>query len=207
MSGKDIRGGGKMIITKIIQHELKRQGFASFLIYGPQGSGRTTLALLAMKEIYGSWDDALKHTYFNLESLIADLKEAFQKGERIPVILIDDAEIVFSVYQEKKELVQSFWMLFETMRDVVSSIIFVSEETDDFVKNIKPKMKYAVYIKRLNDKKSIAMGYELSYKPSGKIHAEKRFEITFPLCLPPKVRERYKKMREPLIKQLCHTSF
>jgi len=190
-----------MIISNLIKQEYERYGFVSFFLYGPQGSGKTTLALLELRDVYGSWREALKHTYFHLEPLVADLRDAFQERRRIPAILIDDAGIALLKYRWQKEAEQWFGKFYNLIRTVAAGIIFTSVESDDIIRFVRRKIRYIVKVERRGDW-AIATGYVRHLSPLGDYYVERAFEIEFQLHLPEKVREKYEALRRQAVAKL-----
>ena len=71
----------------------RRHDFESLFIVGPQGMGKTTYALLVLREVYDDWDRALKHLTFDPREVLPVLKRALKEGFRIPLIVFDDAKL------------------------------------------------------------------------------------------------------------------
>ncbi len=78
-------------------------GFISAVIFGKQGSGKTTYALKAMRDAFyklynlstkdDAWEYVKKYYFFELPEALEVIYNAFENDQRIPVILFDDAGI------------------------------------------------------------------------------------------------------------------
>ena len=188
--------------SRIIKREYKRYGFASFFMYGHQGSGKTTYALKILKEVYGGWENVLRYTYFHIDQLIDDLEIAFDNYRRIPAVLVDDAGLAILKYYWQKEGEQWFSRFFNLIRSASSSVIFTSVETDDIVKFIRTKIKYVCMLVRHGDDWSEARGYERVLLPNGKRIERLKFIDSFKLRLPDDIRSHYEELRRDAIKRL-----
>ena len=188
--------------SKIIKREYKRYGFASFFVYGPQGSGKTTYSLKILKEVYGSYKDALRYLHFHLEPLIANLHAAFQAGTRYPSVIIDDAGIALLKYRWQRDAEQWFAKFYNLIRSVAGSIIFTSVEAEDIIKFVRNKVTYLVSIERMNDNISFARGYRRYLLPSGRYFVRLEFVDKFNLNIPESVRKEYENMRRAAINLL-----
>ncbi len=78
-------------LTQQILKEYKRDGFISALVFGKQGNGKTTYALITAKEVYeklgyeNPWETALDRLYFELPESIPLLRQAFHERKKIPI--------------------------------------------------------------------------------------------------------------------------
>ena len=184
--------------SKIIKYEYGRMGFSSFFVYGYQGVGKTTYALKVLKEVYGSWDLALKHLYFRLEPLMTDLSRYFAEGKRIPAVVVDDAFIALPKYRWMQDAELWFFEFFNLARTTVAGIIFTSIESVDIAKFVRDKIRYRIHVIRFGDK-AVARGYEVVMYPSLEKGVRLVFEDRFSLSLPVDVREKYDTHRRAIM--------
>lgn len=201
-----------LTFTKRVLQAYKRYGFESLFIIGPQGSGKTTYALLVLYEVYRDWDKVLEHTFFDLPRAIEKLEKAFDSGERLPVILFDDAGIHLSKYlwfsPEGRALVMWFNAFYNLIRTVCSAVIFTSPDMDTMVE-IRKK-SWWVGEPRLprhassNQHVREMVLYKKRITVTGQVFATKRAIDIYKLdAIPSSVRQRYEeKRREALRKTL-----
>ncbi len=180
----------------------KNYSFVSAFIYGPQGVGKTTYALKTLYYVYKDWDCVLKHTFFDYESLINRLEEAFDKGERIKALLIDDAGLVFIKYLWRSSPSIWFSKLYNLIRSLATGVIFTSVEVTDIIKFIRDKVIYRVSMERVGPNESVATGYKVIITPMLESTVKRIFQDHVSLELPNEVREHYERIRRNVIGNL-----
>jgi hypothetical protein len=117
--------------------EYKRDGFISALVFGKQGNGKTTYALITAKEVYeklgyeNPWETALDRLYFELPESLPLLKQAFYERSKIPVIIFDDASIWFSKYYWYTDVQKAFFKIYALIRTLVTAVIFTTPSPND----------------------------------------------------------------------------
>jgi len=196
-------------VTKQILKSYHDKGFAGVEIFGQQGLGKTTYALKVMKQVYQElgvgdpWNQALSMTFFDVEDFIPLLVEARVKGERIPVVLFDDAGIWLEKYAWQRETIRGFIKLYKMIRTFVSAVIFTTPSPEDIVKNIREKAWFQIKIVRSGRNQSgtplgQAMLFKYEVKKDGNsLRGVVREEAidTFAVRLPQVIYEKYEKMR------------
>jgi len=192
----------KPTLSLFIDKAYENYGFVSAFIYGSQGSGKTTYALKTLYYVYGSWEEALNNTYFYIDDLLPRLYDTFNRGERIKAILLDDAGVWLMKYHWRKDFSVWFSKLFNLLRTIVSGVIFTSVEATDIVKFVRDKMMYRVYVIKISNTHSIAIGYKVNITPLLEQYVERIFEDTYSLKLPNDVREKYEAKRREAISTL-----
>jgi len=124
-------------LTQQILKEHKRDGFISALVFGKQGNGKTTYALITAKEVYEKlgyedpWKIALDRLYFELPESIPILRQAFHERKKIPVIIFDDASIWFSKYYWYTDVQKAFFKIYALTRTLVTAVIFTTPSPND----------------------------------------------------------------------------
>jgi len=124
-------------LTQQILKEYKRDGFVSALVFGKQGNGKTTYAMVTSKEVYEKlgyekpWQTALDRLYFELPECLPLLKEAFYGRTKIPVIIFDDASIWFSKYYWYTDIQKTFFKIYALIRTLVTAVIFTTPSPND----------------------------------------------------------------------------
>jgi len=186
-------------LSYLIRKAYKNYGFVSAFIYGPQGVGKTTYGLKVLYYVYGSWDLALKYTFFDLEETKRTLENAFNNNKRIRAILLDDVGVWLIKYSWRSNPSIWFSKLYNMIRSVCSGVIFTSVEVSDIIKFIRDKVIFRVAVKKVSFDRSLAIGYKVNTLPSLDQYVERVFEDEFGLTLPSYVRSYYElKRREAL---------
>jgi hypothetical protein len=141
-------------------------GFISAVIFGKQGSGKTTYAMKAMRDVFyklynlstkdDAWQYVRKYYFFELPDALEVIYNAFENDQRIPVILFDDAGIWLSKYQWYEKYMIVFYKLYALIRTRVSAVIFTSPSPDDIALFLREKGWIQIRIKWSNKKDRIA---------------------------------------------------
>jgi len=124
-------------LTQQVLKEYKRDGFISALVFGKQGNGKTTYALITAKEVYeklgyeNPWQTALDRLYFELPESIPVLRQAFNERKKIPVIIFDDASIWFSKYYWYTDVQKAFFKIYALIRTLTTCVIFTTPSPND----------------------------------------------------------------------------
>lgn len=189
-------------LSLFINNAYKEHSFVSAFIYGAQGVGKTTYGLKTLYYVYGSWKEALDNTYFYIDDLLPRLREAFDRGERIKAILLDDAGVWLVKYYWRRDFSIWFSKFFNLMRTIISGIIFTSVEVTDIIKFVRDKVMYRVHVMRTGENSSEAIGYRVRTSPLLEQYVERIFEDKFTLSLPDNVRREYEAKRRQAITTL-----
>ncbi len=189
-------------LSLFIKKAYENYGFTSAFMYGIQGSGKTTYALKVMYHVYGDWGKVLERTYFNVDKFIEDTKYYFEKDERIPVVLFDDAGLSIIKYSWRRDFAQWFSRFYNLVRTVCSAILFTSVEVTDILKFIRDKVEFRVQLVRVSHDTSYAIGYRVYTTPLLDQYVKRVFKDIVKLELPQNVREAYESMRKRAIGEL-----
>lgn len=202
------------ILTKMIKSALRRQDFVSCFVIGPQGSGKTTYAMLVLHEIYKDWDNVLRHLYFDPREALPELKNALRSGSRMPLIVFDDAGLHLSKYlissnKEGFHLVRLINGLFNLIRTLTAGVIFTSPDMD-ILKELRKKawvVAEPTAPHGVEDPSRLAKLYRKRIAPSGKVYIHKLGYDAYDLrAIPNDVRAEYEEKRraamEPLLEEL-----
>jgi len=199
-----------LTFTRKVLSAYKRYGFESLFIIGPQGSGKTTYALLVLYEVYRDWGKVLEYTFFDLERALKHLDEALNSGERLPVILFDDAGIHLSKYlwysSEGRALVMWFNALYNLIRTICAAVIFTSPDLDTLVE-VRKKSWWVGEPKIPHQTASDAYErhmvlYKKRVMASGQVIVSKRAIDVYRLdIIPNDVRKKYEEMRREALKK------
>lgn len=206
-------------LTKLIEKAHESEGFISAFVYGHQGVGKTSYCLHVAADVYGSWDVALKHLFFEpLEAIDRMLQtiEAMERGEgeRIKVLIMDDAGTWLSKTSWWEESKQEFAELFDLIRTACSCVIFNSP-ANNIIRRISDEVMLRVKITKIDAKMDemlksmgysvnpakyrVAVLYQHGLTPMFKGYVRKEAYDVFPLHYP--VHDEYKRIRLRFVKE------
>jgi hypothetical protein len=161
--------GARLGTSRRILEAYEKCEFFGLIVYGPQGIGKSTYMLKVLKEVYGSWDLALKHVVFSLDDLIDIIKTE----ERILCIGWDDAGIHGHKYKyfRHKESVELISAWLDAIRTQVAGLIITTVNPFNLLKPVRTSlgMRYGKVIvnKEEYDYRAVKV-YEMTVLPNGK---------------------------------------
>jgi DNA-binding ferritin-like protein (Dps family) len=120
----------KSELNRDIHNAIYNDDYLWIVCHGPPRSSKTTLALWCAYAVYENWDDVLKATVFNLQSVLHRIENGIPKRvftsnglhERVPIIIYDD----FGVHSNKADTQHSSgWDIFKGSFDALGTEIAV----------------------------------------------------------------------------------
>ena len=196
----------------------KENGFVGCVIYGLQGSGKTTFAMRTLFRYFrevgydeeGSWEWTLKNTFFSVaevldaldpESIVAMLREA---------IIWDDAGVHASAYLSKLDpgTTRMIAAAIQLARTQTCGILFTTPHPTGILRCVRDMPDwYRVHIRYVGQKDgvkySVANIYKVKVSPLGETYAKKVVaEAPFKVRLPDEVYQTYMKRRAEFIQKL-----
>jgi len=196
-----VRSLSEPTLSFLIRRAYSQYGFVSAFIYGSQGEGKTTYAMWVLRYVYGDWPTAVNYVFMDTKPLILRLKEAHEKGERIPAVLIDDAGKSLIKYSWGERGSIAFAILYNLMRSVCSGVLFTSVEATDIIKFVRDKVQFRVHVRRVGPEESIAVGYKVGYSPLLEPYVRRFFTDRYSLRLPNDVRKRLEEIRRESVEE------
>ena len=203
-----------LILARLVQSALRRYDFVSAFVIGPQGMGKTTYAMLVAYEVYRDWDLVLSHLYFDPREALPRFKDALKSGERLPLLVFDDAGLHLSKYlvsssREGFHLTRLLNGLVNLARTLTAAIIYTSPDMD-ILKELRKKawvVAEPTAPHGVSKPECIAKLYRKRIAPSGKVYVHKLGYDAYRLdAIPPDVRREYEEKRraamEPLLEEL-----
>jgi len=132
----------------------RNMGFVSAVIFGPQGTGKTTYAFKVARDVeyalrgLETKDEAWKYVnyFFELPEALDFIQQLTEKDQRIPYIIFDDASIWLSKYYWFKDYMKAFYSYYALMRTRVSAVIFTTPAPDDIAYFLREKGWYQIKI-------------------------------------------------------------
>jgi len=134
---------------------IKKQRHVSLILYGPRGAGKSRTALIIAYSIlyyqkykklpqtkeefedFDLWSRVVhRQVIYNPEQLIRKIKN---RKTRIPVLIIDDANIMFNsrIYRENAKLYFALIGLFATIRTEVANLIITAVDPEELIKPLR----------------------------------------------------------------------
>lgn len=213
-----------MILADLIERAYKYNGVITAYVYGDFGYGKTSYALWTAHKVLGSWDKVLNYLFFDPKDAIKMMEKAIKCGERMKVIIMDDAGLWLDrlTWWEKDKV--EFMNFFNLIRSVSAGVIFTTP-TQELPKQIIRKCMFRVNVRPsneeeiinvlgsegLNDLKNtvrkyglkemfnVAIGYKLKTLPSFNELVRKEFYDFYPLHYP--IHEDYEEKRRKALRK------
>jgi len=199
----------RTLLADLIEDAWSKTGFVSALIFGMQGAGKTTYALRTAYAVYGSWEEALRHLFFDPLPALELLQEANEKGERVKLVIFDDAGWWLSKYLWYVEggisTIFAINGLFNLIRTLCSAVIFTSPLVNDVLKPLREKCWLRIKIRR-SGHYGLATIYKVDYTPKLRLTCNKVGADRFVLYVNNDTYERYCKMRQEFINEQLYAT-
>jgi len=160
----------KFILSRKIAQALRQGGFFGCIIYGAQRLGKSSYAAQVMHEIYGDWGKVNDHMLFELEDVVAVLKDASNKGKVIPVLTWDDCGVHGNklLYFQNRLLVQYLSSLIDVVGVSLGGLIMTTPSPLNLLSALRGYEFYRIKVVRRdsgNGRQAIA--YNSKLLPSG----------------------------------------
>ncbi|ACZ35727.1 DnaA-like protein [Sulfolobus spindle-shaped virus 6] len=137
-------------------------GFVSAVIFGKQGSGKTTYAFKVARDVFwklnnlSTKDDAWQYVqnsyFFELPDALSKIQDAIDNDYRIPLIIFDDAGIWLSKYVWYEDYMKTFYKIYALIRTRVSAVIFTTPSPEDLAFYLREKGWYQIRVTMVNRK-------------------------------------------------------
>lgn len=141
-------------------------GFVSAVIFGRQGSGKTTYAFKVARDVFwklnnlenkdDAWQYVRESYFFELPDALTKIQDAIDNDYRIPLIIFDDAGIWLSKYVWYEDYMKTFYKLYALIRTRVSAVVFTTPSPEDLAFYLREKGWYQIRVTMVNRKKMIA---------------------------------------------------
>jgi hypothetical protein len=204
-----------MYLSSLIREAYESNGVVIAYVYGHMGYGKTSYALWTAYEVLGDWRRVLRYVFFDLGDAIDVMWRHVRRGERIPIMILDDAGFFLNrlTWWERDKV--EFMELLNLARSMAAGIVFTSP-THEIPRQILSKTNYRVAVRPLEpeevakseaatevsrvarrlglaDYVAVARGYQLVVLPSFSKRVRKEFIDYYPLHYP--VFEEYTRIR------------
>jgi hypothetical protein len=187
----------KLCLTNRI---LNKNSFVIATISGERRLGKSMLALMYLKDMYGTWEEAFAHMFYTMEDFINYQVNTRLRGIREPLVVVDDAGVFFSknMWSIDREGVILMSNSFETVGTVVKSVIFTLPNSDNLIKSIRESESIVdIKVRQGRGKfNRTGTGYLHRKMPAGNIITTKEFVENYDVRVPDEVYNRYFKLRD-----------
>jgi len=113
-------------LAGLIKKAIKGEAVVTAYVFGEFGFGKTSYALWTAYEVLGDWGKVLKHLFFEPEEAIEVMGKAIESGERLPIIIMDDAGLWLDKLTWWEEDKVAFMEFFNLIRSVAAGVIFTT---------------------------------------------------------------------------------
>ena len=194
-----------LTLADLIKKAYRYNGIVTAYVYGEFGYGKTSYALWTAYEVYGSWKKALDNLYFKPREVIEAIGQVLERGERIPLIIMDDAGLWLDKLTWWEPDKVKFMELFNLFRSLASGVIFTTP-SEELPRQILNKCFFRIKVEIANPSNeptniiesvqklantyslypqvSKAIGYRLKTLPSFFRLVKKKFYDYFPTHYP-----------------------
>lgn len=182
------------------QRILAKNSFVMATISGERQIGKSMYMLIALYDMYGSWDAVFDHLFYTMDDLMNYLIKARESGLRDILIGVDDAGIYFGANQwsVNREGVVLMSGVFDTIGTVVKGCIFTMPNRSNLIKNIR--IGEAIVDIRIRQGRHkydrLAEAYTHTKTPKDQDVVKKIFVDRYDVRIPTSIYERYAKLRD-----------
>ncbi len=213
-----------MELSDLIRKAMKSDAVVTAYVFGEFGHGKTSYALWTAYEVLGNWGKVLKFLFFDPEEAVEVMGRAIDSGERLPIIIMDDAGLWLDRLTWWEEGKVAFMQFFNLIRSVAAGVIFTTP-TEELPKQIIRKCFFRVkvmpayketVVKRFGEEgyesllktikgyglkpvMNMAVGYRLRMLPSFMEYVKKEYYDFYPLHYP--IYEEYKVKRQAALRK------
>jgi len=153
-------------IVKLINWAWANNEVADIVIEGKKGSGKTTLALMIAAYVYAkrgkpNWQKALDSLYFKPTQLLLSLIKRVSQGDKIKVVILDDAGAWISKWTITSEK-EAFFEAFELSRTLVGGMIFTNVAS--LAKYLRMTSTLRIRVRRLSYQERVELAERIDNK-------------------------------------------
>ena len=185
-------------IARMIEKAYESYDGLFIYVVGRIGAGKTSFALHTLREVYGNWNAALDHLFFDIRDFMKAAYGAMKRGQRFKAVLIDDAGASLNALRFREQSMMEIAEVMNLARSFTAAVIFTTPDVYDVLKRVRVKAMFVVQVKAQNVEKSVALVYQTRYSAAyDKYYRKFICEIEFPRKYP--VHERYMRLRKKYI--------
>jgi hypothetical protein len=189
-------------LAEMIRKAAREDEHMSIVLIGKRGSGKTAFSLHLGKEVYGSYEEALKNLY--LPTMIKDLSRrvisTLQEDKVIPMVIMDDAGNSFMKYGGTTREVRHWFRLVNLMRGAIACVVYT--DVASIHKYLRSTSNYRglVRVKFEEEEKkwSLVRLYEVRFNVFLDESVKPIAEIKYETRYPDHIYAKYKRMRNQI---------
>ncbi len=167
-----------------------------------RGIGKSVYALRILIDVYKTWRwDILKnYIVFMPQDFLRLLDRIIETGERLPLIVWDDAGFWLNKQRWMNKFVVAVRENLNVIRTAVTSIIFTAPTWNELARGVRDHIDILVLVTRNNNESSIAKGYKVVQGVFEEYRRETIFTDYFHIMLPNEIYQPYDSMRRSYVK-------
>jgi hypothetical protein len=137
-------------ILDYLQNAIEKNGYEMVLIWGNQGSGKSSFMLYLAYQILGDWDKVLNQLCFTPMDVIRKAEE-LPFGKRYPLLLWDDVGVHFPAtsFRTNIDIYEAVGRMLDVYRTIASVIICTAPDIRRFPKVMRDNETIEVWMTRL----------------------------------------------------------
>ncbi len=196
-----IRNTSGLRTVDLILNSYRNTGFYSDIIYGVQGVGKSSYAFQLAYYVYRDWRLVFLHLIIDPLQLMDFLKFLRKNDLRAPVIIVDDAGILFgrTVYLADRRRYIAIKGIVDLARSGSASILYTTPSPLGLSNQLRTMNTYLSKISFYNNEIRQVIKYRRTILPSGTMYIKKAFIERFNVYLPPLVYKYYWRLRQSYI--------
>lgn len=167
-----------------------------------RGIGKSVYALRILIDVYKTWRwDVLKnYIVFMPQDFLRLLDRIIETGERLPLIVWDDAGFWLNKQRWMNKFVVAVRENLNVIRTAVTAIIFTAPTWNELARGIRDHIDILVLVTRNNNESSIAKGYKVVQGVFEEYRRETIFTDYFHIMLPNEIYQPYDRMRRSYVR-------
>ncbi len=134
-----------MELAGLIRKALRTDAVITAYVFGEFGHGKTSYALWTAYDVLGNWSEVLNYLFFEPEEAVRVMGKAIESGERLPIIIMDDAGLWLDRLTWWEEGKVAFMEFFNLIRSVAAGVIFTTP-SEELPKQIIRKCFFRVRV-------------------------------------------------------------
>jgi len=149
-------------LSSLIRKAWKTDAVITAYVYGEFGHGKTAYALWTAYEVLGDWGKVLNHLFFDPSEAIRVMDKAIESGERLKVIIMDDAGLWLDRLTWWEEDKVAFMEFFNLIRSVAAGVIFTTP-SEELPKQLLKKCFFRVSVRPTTREEVVKLAGEEAY--------------------------------------------
>ena len=137
-----------MFFPNLIREITENGGFASVVIYGRQGVGKTSYAMKNAHVILKDWNAFLNNLLINPKDLLGKISDLIRQNEKAPFLIVDQADLWLTPSRQRNFYRETFLKMEQVASVYTNAFIYTS-----LTKNLVVKDSFTHIVKIVNLRK------------------------------------------------------